>query len=95
MRVSDITTSILAQYLRLDDSSDTLLQPILDAAKANVATLTGLTDEELDEHEDITPAVLILAQDFYDNRQYQFDRVGSHTNEAVDAIVASHRVNLV
>ena len=94
MKVSNVTVQTLADYLRLEDANDTMLEPVLTAAKQNVATLTGLTVEELDEHEDITPAVLILAQDFFDNRQYQSNSP-NYANRAVESIIASHRVNLV
>ncbi len=94
MKISQITTTTVANYLRLDDATDTLLQPILDASKQHVLTLTGLTAEEADDYEDLTPAVLILCQDFYDNRNYLHDRK-AEANQAVDAIIASHRVNLL
>ena len=94
MKVSEITTKQISEYLRLDNDSDTeSLQPYLDVAKHFVESYTGLTSEEIDQHEDFYIVVLILCQDMYDNRCMYVDK--NNLNKVVDTILGMHRVNLL
>ena len=94
MKVSEITTKQIAEYLRLDDDFDAeSLQPYLDAAKQFVESYTGLTSEEIDQHDDFYIVVLILCQDMYDNRCMYVDK--NNLNKVVDTILGMHRVNLL
>lgn len=54
---------------------------------------TGLTELELDNHEDITIAVLTLISDMWDNRSMTVDR--SNVNRVVDVILGMHCQNLL
>ena len=63
------------------------------AAIAFVKGFTGLSEEELDQHEDITIAVLMLIADMYDNRQIQVDK--NTINRTADTILGMHSVNLL
>ena len=54
---------------------------------------TGLSDEELDKHEDITIAVLTLISDMWDNRSMTVQK--NNVNTIVDAILGMHRTNLI
>ena len=54
---------------------------------------TGLNAEVLDEHEDVTIAVLTLISDMWDNRSMTIDR--SNTNRVIDTILGMYCVNLV
>lgn len=54
---------------------------------------TGLTEEELDEHEDITVAYLMLIGDLYDNRQMQIDK--NTMNKTAETILNLYCVNLL
>lgn len=54
---------------------------------------TGLSVDELDEHEDITIAVLTLISDMWDNRSMTVDR--ANVNRVIDTILGMHCVNLV
>lgn len=102
MKVSEITTKNLQDYLRLDD--DTFKDEIdiyLKSAISYVCEHTGLiqneTKKELDAHEDITMAVFVLVSDFYENHLYHQGGVGTEVkvNKIVDTILNHHRVNLV
>lgn len=69
MRLSELTAYEVSSYLMLDEDEDTGLLPhLLAAAKSYIAGYTGLDETELDAHEDITVAALILCADLYDNR---------------------------
>lgn len=93
MVVSEIKTTDVANFLRLDDASDTLLAPIMDAAIKYILDYTGMTEDELDDHEDLYTAFMVLCQDMYDNRAMYVDK--NNVNRVVDSILFRHRTNFV
>lgn len=93
MKVSEITNEIVVEHCRIDDYNDEEIQNILHAAKAYVRSYTGLTDEEIDTHEEFYIAVLVLCQDMYDNRSMYIDK--SNTNKVVESILGMHCINLL
>lgn len=96
MRVSEVDESVIAQYCRIEDveSLETeSLTAMKSAALSFIRGYTGLTDEQIDEHEDITIALLVIVQDMYDNRTLYVD--SSNINRVVDAILGMHSVNLL
>lgn len=97
MKVSEVTNIDLAKYVRLDDASDlelNELERMRSGAVAFIKSYTGLTDEEVDEHEDITQVLFILIADMFDNRNYQIDSK-SVVNPSVKSILNMHSVNLL
>ena len=54
---------------------------------------TDNLEEKLNEHEDITIAVLTLISDMWDNRSMTIQR--GNVNIVVDTILGMHRMNLV
>lgn len=97
MKVSEVTNIDLAKYVRLDDASDlelNELERMRSGAVAFIKSYTGLTDEEVDEHEDITQVLFILVADMFDNRNYQMDSK-SVVNPSVKSILDMHSVNLI
>lgn len=97
MKVSEVTNIDLAKYVRLDDASDlelNELERMRSGAVAFIKSYTGLTDEEVDEHEDITQVLFILVADMFDNRNYQMDSK-SVVNPAAKSILNLHSVNLL
>ena len=102
MKVSEITTKTLKTYLRIDnDIFNDELDIYLKSAINYVCEYTGLVQndekKELDEHEDITTAILVIVSDFYENHLYHQSGVGTEvkTNRVVDTILNHHRINLV
>ena len=98
MKVSEITIDDICRQIRQDKAyltpDDEALIPIMQKASVEyVKSYTGLTDEEIDTHEDITIAVLVLISDMYDNRQMYVDK--SNVNRVVDTILGMHCVNLL
>ena len=69
MTVSEITTNVLKDWLGVSDGDETALNACLSAAKSRAVGYTGLTLAELDEHEDITIAVIGMVNDFYTNNR--------------------------
>ena len=91
MKISEITTETIAEHLRVDETDDPMIQVIKDAAVEYVRSYTGLTDEELDAHEDLTLAVLILASDMYDNRAATVKEANS--TKTLEGILGMHSKN--
>lgn len=103
MKVSEITIDDICRQIRQEKayltSDDTVLIPILQkSAIEYVKAYTGLDDDEIDTHEDITIAVLVLISDMYDNRQ-MYVNSGSkgyiNSNRVVDTILGMHCMNLL
>lgn len=97
MKVSEITTGDICAHLRVDEvyilEDRSYLEIIKKAAVEYVKSYTGLDDGGIDQHEDITIAVLVLISDMYDNRQIYVDK--SNTNRVVDTILGMHCINLL
>lgn len=95
MKVSEIQVSDVVEYLKLEDGeySPIEIASMLNVAKKFIKSYTGLTDEEIDEHEDFYIVVMILCQDMYDNRSLYVDK--NNLNKVVDTILSMHSVNLL
>lgn len=96
MKVSEVTSTDLAEYLRVGEvteSEEWFLDTIIGAAKSYMCKYTGLTAEQLDESSDLVIALLVLAQDMYDNRALYVD--SANVNLAVQSILDMHSVNLL
>ena len=95
-KVSEVTSTDLAEYLRVGevtDSEEGFLNTIIGAATAYMCKYTGLTSEQLDESSDLVIALLVLCQDMYDNRTLYVD--SANVNLAVQSILDMHSVNLL
>lgn len=98
MKPSKLTVQNIADYLRIDDIGEVEKEEIDNmrlSAIAYINSYTGLAEEELDEHEDITQALLLLIADMYDNRNIYLEGKSGNRNKAVDSILNMHSVNLL
>lgn len=98
MKVSEINLSLICDYCRifeedLTDGEKTLLEGLKRAAISYCTSYTALTEEELDDYEDITTAVLLLIVDMYDNRSRTVDK--GNVNRTTETILNMHCYNLV
>ena len=98
MKVSKITQGVILNHLReeeenLDYEDLNLLDVMKEASVEFCKSQTGLSDKELDEHEDIAIAVLTLISDMWDNRSMTVQK--NNVNTIVDAILGMHRTNLI
>ena len=97
MRVSEVTTKHLAEYLRLDpeiaEAENDLLISLRESAIAFIRSYTGLSDERIEPHADIAFALRILVQDMYDNRTMYVDK--NNLNKTVKTILDMHAINLL
>lgn len=95
MKVSEIQVSDVANYLRLEEGeySEALLTSLLNTAKEFIKSYTGLTIDQIDEHEDFYIVVMVLCQDMHDNRTYYVEK--NNLNKVVETILGMHSVNLL
>ena len=93
MKVSEITIDDIANHVRADEPEDPILAVIHKAAISYVRSYTGLSDEEMDAHEDLTLAVLIIASDMYDNRWATVKEANS--DNALECILGMYSNNLL
>ena len=94
MKVSDITATEIANYLRITETNVSLeeeLETYLNIAIKYIKDETGLDD--LDKHEDFIIVIYVLCQDMYDNRTLYVDK--SNINRVVETILGRHRTNLL
>lgn len=91
MKVSEITVDFLKEYIRTDD--DAGIDAFLDSAKAYIRRYTGMTDAQIDEHDDIVPVVCVLVADAYDNRQYTSKN--NYVNKVVQSTLDMYSTNLL
>ena len=95
MKISELSIENVKTYCRAEDEEDSVFEIILAACKAFIRGQTGLTDEEMDQYEDLTIAALILASDMYDNRTYQQKETKVTANLAVKAIIDQYQMNIL
>ena len=91
MKVSEVQLQNVAEYLRSDESEAELLQTLINVAKTYIRSYTGLTDLQLDEHDDFVIVIYILCQDMYDNRVLYVEK--TNLNRTVTTILDMHSVN--
>lgn len=101
MKVSEISVLEIARHLNyseesissLEDSDFKELENFKKIAVSFICSYTGLKEDELDEHEDISIVVLVLCQDMNDNRCLYVDK--NNLNFIVKTILDMHSVNLI
>lgn len=92
MKLSQVTLDIIRDYLRIPEVGPEL--PLIrDAALHYIRTYTGLGDAQLEDHEDLSIALLVLCAELYDNRQMSVQN--GRMNPVIEQILSAHAVNLV
>lgn len=95
-KVSEITYTDIADYIRLDNPSQSeinTLNTLINISKNFISNYTGRTAQELDNYQDVVIVVLILCQDMYDNRTLYVDK--NNLNKVVETILNMHCNNLL
>lgn len=102
MKVSEIKTENIANYLRItevDESLEEDLSTFLEIAINYIENYTGIPrkkkdveqSENLDDYNDLIIVIYILCQDMYDNRAMYIDR--NYKNDTVKTILDMHTRN--
>ena len=96
-KVSEVTCDELLAFCRIDDPDDDDIAHIkraMPVVRAFIRSVTGLGDDEIDAHEDITWAYLILVRDNYDNRSLQ-ENAAMKMNRTVSIILDQYNNHLL
>ena len=96
MRISDVTSAVIADYIREDSSDDAVrreAEMMRSAAVSFIQSYTGQSYEYIDEHEEFAPVLLALVADMYDTRSYRVDN--DKINPFVSSVLDMHRINLL
>lgn len=94
MKISEITLKTVKDYCGIsDDDSDELIKNVLmPSAKAYIMGYTGLSEEQINRHEDLATAFLVLVNDMYTQRDYTLS-FQKQINPAVSTILGLYSVN--
>ena len=95
-KISEITYSDVANYLRLSEVSQqdqNTLTNLINISIAYIQGYTGQTAEDLDAFQDLVIVVLVLCQSMWDDRTLYVDN--SNLNNVVQGILDMHSVNLL
>lgn len=98
MKISEITVEDLANYVRLDEPEDIEkqeLERMKSSAISYMTDYTGLSEEDLDKHEDLTQALFVLVADMFDNRNLYIEGKATNINKSVECILGMHSINLL
>ena len=94
-KVSDITYSDIASYLRLSEVSEddqNYLTTLINISKEYISKYTGIANDDLDNYTDLIIVVFVLCQSMYDDRTMYVEN--SNLNKVVDTILGMHQNNL-
>lgn len=94
MKISDVSIEDIKQYANIyHNEDDNLISSILTAAKSYIRNYTGLTDEQMDQKEDLTIVLMVLCSEMYDNRAFIAE--DSKVNLVIKSILDMHSINLL
>ena len=94
MKISEVTIDDLKEYANVEhDYDDKIFTNILLASKAYIKSYTGLNENQIDEKEDLTIALMILCNELYDNREFSVQ--DNKVNVVISNILDMHSVNLL
>lgn len=94
MKVSEVKINDLKDYCKVDGTDeDKIFTVILAACKQYIISQTGLTLAQADEKEDLPIALMVLANEMYENRNYTVK--DNKVNLVVDTIINQYRVNFL
>lgn len=98
MKVSEITTKQVCDYLRLDEPSEietTEVEMFMASARESLRSMSGLTDEEIDELADMVHPFFLLVSEQYDNRNGHIESKQTTKNPSILETIRRHAVNYV
>ena len=94
MKLSAVSLDNVRDFCGISsDTSDDIVQILVDGAKHFVLSQTGLDEAAADDHDDLTLAFMTLVNEMYTNRTYTVDV--QNVNPFADAIIGQHRTNLL
>nr|WP_286675537.1 head-tail connector protein [Clostridium sp. ZBS18] len=93
IKIDEVKTELLVNYCNAYDEDKQLLEIFKDASVDYIKSYTGLTDEEINNKNDLTIALLVLVSGMFDSRSIEADK--TNINLILDGILGLHSKNLV
>ena len=93
MKINEITTELMLNYCNAYEEDTDLILLFKDAGVSYIKTYTGLDEEKINEHDDLSIALLVLINDMYENRSIECDK--GKCNSILDNILGAHSINLI
>ncbi|WP_252218790.1 MULTISPECIES: head-tail connector protein [unclassified Clostridium] len=93
IKINEVKTELLVNYCNAYDEDKQLLEIFKDASVDYIKSYTGLTDEEINNKNDLTIALLVLVSGMFDSRSIEADK--TNINLILDSILGLHSRNLV
>ena len=98
MKASSLTAADVLNHLHViseyaSEADKAFAGTCLDAARCYVRDHCNITDEYMDEHDDLAIAVLVLAGDMFDSRNAYVDN--DKPNRTLETILGHHDMNMV
>lgn len=99
MKVSEINVDIIKEYCGLPDelSEDevrTIKNIYMPSAKGYIKGYTDMSDEEMDNHDDIAIAYMVIINEMYSKRDYTlYGGIGTQSNKCIDNILSMYAKN--
>ncbi|MBY7006795.1 phage gp6-like head-tail connector protein [Clostridium botulinum] len=93
IKINEVKTDLLINYCNAYDEDKQLLEIFKDASVDYIKSYTGLTDEEINNKNDLTIALLVLVSGMFDSRSVEADK--TNINLILDGILGLHSKNLV
>ncbi|MDE5854673.1 MAG: head-tail connector protein [Ruminococcus sp.] len=94
MKVNELTIDIIKDYCGIcDNDSDEIIEKVLlPFAKSYVKGYTGLSDNEINQYDDISIACMVLINDAYTQRDYTLS-LHKQVNPCVKTILGMYAKN--
>ena len=93
MKFSEVSVEDVKEDCKASDEDIKTLSIILPGAKSYIKSHTGRSEEDLDNYEDITIALLVLCNEMFENRLYSAEN--SKVNHVIESIINMYAVNLL
>lgn len=93
IKINEVKIDLLINYCNAYDEDKQLLEIFKDASVDYIKSYTGLTDEEINNKNDLTIALLVLVSGMFDSRSIEADK--TNINLILDSILGLHSKNLV
>lgn len=94
MKISEVTIDDLKEYANVEHNyDDNIFTNILVTTKSYIKSYTGLNDDQIDNKEDLTIALMVLCNEMYDNRVFSVQ--DNKANAVIANILDMHAVNLL
>lgn len=96
MKVNELTIKDIKDYCGIsdNDSDDLIEKVLLPSAKSFVKGYTGLSDEEINQYDDISIACMVLINEMYTQRDYTLS-LHKQVNPCVKTILGMYSKNLL